>query len=357
MVQAQLVEYISSQMKLGTSKEAIRTTLAGVGWTAVDIDDSFKKSEGVPPLSTGMPTAVQPLAQQQMQAHAMPQQMPATAAAQPAAQPVHMGGVMPAQPAQPAMAKPAAMPAMAGTAPAGAAGPQVLRMSDLVSMSSSPTAQARPAAMPSSSAASMPGAMPNRKVSDVTMQASAGASAMPSASGAGSRSKPGLIIYIVGGVLILGLGGLSGYLYMQNAALGGKIGSVTGQSQSVASQIASLTSQVNALTASSTALAASTTALGAMNQELMAELSFYAVPPGTTATSTSITVNGTLGVNATKNYFLTGTYGGKVLVLNSKDPKVIAVLQPLVGSSTKLAGTLVPGTGDMTVVEVDGKTF
>ena len=46
MVQDQLVDYITAQTKLGTSREVIKTTLQGVGWQAADIDDSFKKIDG-----------------------------------------------------------------------------------------------------------------------------------------------------------------------------------------------------------------------------------------------------------------------------------------------------------------------
>lgn len=46
MVQDQLVDYISSQMKLGVSRDAIKAALTGAGWAAADVEDTLKKVEG-----------------------------------------------------------------------------------------------------------------------------------------------------------------------------------------------------------------------------------------------------------------------------------------------------------------------
>jgi len=297
MVQDQLVDYITAQTKLGTSREAMKTTLLGVGWQAVDIDDSFKKIE--------------------------------SAAAKP------MSG-------SPAMASP--------IKPAATSGPQVIRMSDLVS---SPSGQVEkvsglPAKSDPSSVAKMSAITKNAKMTDTTFEAT------PAVRG---KSKKALIPYIVFGVVIVGLAGFAAYLYVQNSSLSAQVGSVSGQSANVTAQVSSLTAQVNSLTASSAALVASTTQLTAAKQELATELSFYAVPAGVTPTSSAISVTGSLGVNAGKSYFVTALYGGKIFVANSKDAKVAAVLQPLVGSSTQLSGTFIPGSDVMTVTSVNGTTL
>src|SRR5258708_3557009 len=46
MVQDQLVDYISSQMKLGVTRDAIKSSLVGAGWQAMDVEDTLKKAEG-----------------------------------------------------------------------------------------------------------------------------------------------------------------------------------------------------------------------------------------------------------------------------------------------------------------------
>ena len=46
MIQEQLVDYISSQIKLGVSQDAIKATLTGAGWAIADVEDTFKKING-----------------------------------------------------------------------------------------------------------------------------------------------------------------------------------------------------------------------------------------------------------------------------------------------------------------------
>jgi len=45
MVQQQLVDYIKSQLGLGTTKDAVRGALISAGWQAADVDDSFAEVE------------------------------------------------------------------------------------------------------------------------------------------------------------------------------------------------------------------------------------------------------------------------------------------------------------------------
>ena len=297
MVQDQLIDYISSQIKLGTSRDAIKAALLGAGWAAADVDDSFKKFEG----------------------------------ASPAAKPM--------QPAQPvAVSSPATKPVSSG--------PQVIRMSDLVSASDGPVATISREQKPAVKMAAMGAVKP-----------AAAAQEFSAAHSVGSSSKKPLLTWIVAGVLIVGLGGLTGYFYMQSASLSGQVSTLGGQSSNVEAEVTSLSAQVSALTASGTAMGTQLSGLTQANQELMTELSFYVAPPGSAPTSTKVSINGSLSVTAGKMYILTGSYGGKVVVANSKDAKVIAVLAPLVGSSTQLGGTYMPGTDMMTVTSVGGTAF
>ena len=48
MVQDQLVEYVSSQIKLGISRDAIKSALVGVGWAPLDVEDTLQNAPGVP---------------------------------------------------------------------------------------------------------------------------------------------------------------------------------------------------------------------------------------------------------------------------------------------------------------------
>jgi cell division protein FtsL len=61
MVQQQLVDYIKSQLKVGATREEIRSNLLGAGWTSVDVDDSMKAAESGGGVSAGTPIAVSDL--------------------------------------------------------------------------------------------------------------------------------------------------------------------------------------------------------------------------------------------------------------------------------------------------------
>ena len=59
MVQDQLVEYVSSQLKLGISRDAVKTALVGVGWAPLDVEDTLKKVEGTTTAAPAQPAAPQ----------------------------------------------------------------------------------------------------------------------------------------------------------------------------------------------------------------------------------------------------------------------------------------------------------
>lgn len=233
--------------------------------------------------------------------------------------------------------------------PAKPAEPQTIKMSDLVSAAPSK----------STSFSSSPFVM--GKDAKVT---AAPTKVEPVSSSSSGRHVGGLIMYIVAGVLIVGLGALAVMFYMQNSTLSAKVASLGGQSATVTANLSSLTSQVQALNASNTAFAAQVATLSASNQSLQTDLSFYAVPPGTVATTTSLSVTGTVSGGGKALYALTTSDGAKIYVANSKDPSVMAAMLPLVASagpaapasSTQLTGTYVPGSDIMTVTAINGSS-
>ncbi len=158
-------------------------------------------------------------------------------------------------------------------------------------------------------------------------------------------------------VLILGLGGLSGFLYFQNSGLTGKIAALGNTSADVVSRVASLTGQVKALDASNTTLAAQVASLTTENEILRTNLSFAAIPPASSGAPSSETVSISGELTAGKSlYTLTTSYGVVVFVQNTKIAKVDAALKPLVNStsSVMLTGTHVPGSQYITVTAVNG---
>lgn len=306
MVQDQLTDYISSQMKLGVSRDAIRSALIAAGWAAGDVEDTLKKAENV-----NSPTA-----------RAMKPSPPMGDGA-PSGGAAIMGGA---------------------NAVPKAADPQSIRVSDLVS------------ATDVMSAAGSFGKSISKN--ERAKPAAAGRAATEVNPGLLEKKQGGSIMMIAGIMIILGLTGLAGFLYFQNSGLAAKVAALSSKSADVASRVASFKSEVQALNATTTALAAKVASLTEENRELQANLSFMGKTlTGSSATSSeTVSISGTLTAGKSPYYTLTTRYNVIVSVANSKDVRVDAALKPLVNStsSVKLTGTHVPGSGFITVTAVNG---
>lgn len=305
MVQEQLVDYISSQMKLGVSRDAIKSALVSAGWVAGDVEDTLKKAEGGMPAASAMPS---------------------------------MATAKPVQ---------SASSVSAGTAGATKSpDPQMIKVSDLVSspFSGSP---AKPVSASSSNDSSTMATKFGGTIKGNSFEAS------PSK----EKGKGMLIMGIIGGIIILGLAGLSWYFYSGNAALASQIASLNSQSASVSSQLTSLQSQFNA---SSSNLTAQIGTLTAANADLALNLSFYAVPIGTPTstadTPISVTLAGSLSGGGKAPYAITTPLGTKVFVVNSTDATIDPELKPLIGQTIQVAGTYVEGSDEMTVTSISTST-
>lgn len=295
MIQDQLVDYISSQVKLGVSRDSIKTALTGVGWAAQDVEDTLKRAEGGASAAPQQPAAIS---------------QPAVSVGQPAA----------------------------GSRQPGAA--QAINVSDLVSASLTPTilSSSRGAAQKVS-----PTMMRDNKMS------------VAPAMGEPAKKRMGKSAYLMIGLILI-LAGVSAYLYFQNSGLSSQVQALGGQNQGSASQAAALSNQVQALTASTTALTAQIAQLTAQVQELQTELSFFVAPAGQSASApVAATVAGTLS-GGKPTYVLTTAEGVKVSVKNSADAGVKVLLQPFLGATAtvQISGTHNPGTAFVTVTDVNG---
>jgi len=325
MVQDQLVDYINAQMKLGVSRDAIKTTLTGAGWQAIDVEDTLKKIE-----STKM---AQPIA-------AMP------------------AGSVSAKPAEPAFASRLA------SAGATSVQPQTIKVSDLVSASPS-------SSMPATAKSPMTGPMPGgMAASSGTAKSSNVYQASTSSVDKPRRSRGALITEIILILIIIAVGGFAGFLYMQNTTLTAQLGTLTGQSSGVNSQLSTLQAQV---AASTTALTAQVASLNTNVKELQAELAFYAPPAGIVPGATSsVAISGVVSGGGKALYVITATYGAKIYIANSKIAGIIAALTPLLGTATastttststtattspaiaQFSGTYIPGSDSLTLTAVNG---
>jgi hypothetical protein len=237
MVQDSIVDYINVQMKLGLSREVIKATLTGAGWQAADVEDTLKKVE----------------------------------AGKLVAQPV-VAAAAPAKPAEFVAAKPLG---------ASGPGPQTIKVSDLVSSSTS----SGPVMMASKPGAASPVSTGKSPLTGPAASAATAAAATKSQStfqsqtfsaGKAHGSHGALITEIILVIVIIAVGGFAGFLYMQNSSLNSQLGSLNGQSSGVNSQLSALQAQV---AASTTALTAQVTTLTADNQELQMEFLAALSPP------------------------------------------------------------------------------
>jgi hypothetical protein len=340
MVQESIVEYINAQMKLGVSRDTIKTTLTGAGWVAADVEDTLKKVE--------LAKMAQPIS-----AVSATSSLSSSPAAKPFTPAVGMGSTSPA--------------------------PQTIRVSDLVSSSTSSSPVIKPSVMPASKS-SLTGPAPASVATPAgtrtkdTFQAASYSAAKPH----GSHGM--LLTDIVLIVIILAVGGVAGFLYMQNKSLSSQLGSLNGQSSGVTSQLSALQAE---MAASTTALTAQVSSLTTQTQELQTELSFFAAPIGTTpgATSTA-TVMGIVSAGKT-GYIITTMYGAKIYVVNPKVAGVATALAPLMATATsttpasasstasstptvipatpattaQFTGIYVPGADTITLTEINGASL
>lgn len=329
MIQDQLVEYISSQLKLGISRETLKSALVGVGWAAQDVEDTMKKVESPAVSVSAVSTPVQTAPAQG--APLQPQKQPMTTAS---------------------IIAPAAV-SKVSSAPMGMGGvkspePQMIRVSDLVSSGSA-------GATSSISSFAATQAPKSNSMSQGALKTG------PAFQGAQFVQKPqgkfGVVTMVLA-VLVLLLAGFSGYLLFRN----NMTSSNTSGTAATSDQLTALQAQVQATDASNTALTAQVTSMTAQNQDILNNLALTApVPslaPANGATSSPISLSGvlSLGVGKSALYTLTTSYGTKAYVKNSADALVKAALQSLIGTSApvQISGTFVPGNPNITVTAVNG---
>jgi hypothetical protein len=326
MIQDQLVEYVSSQMKLGISRDAIKSALVGVGWQTADVEDTLKKVEGdktQPAVMAAQPTAMAQKPSVQM-GQSMPLGDPLSRLSSPLASfsPSDIVGGTKNTPSQP------------------------VRMSDFVSG----PAQAQ------SPAKSFFDKKPASAEREDLGKMMSGASEYP------PKAKGGKIMAIIEAVVIVGLAALSGFLYFQNNTLGAKVNLLGGQSSDVTSQVSNLTAQVQTFTASNANLTAQVASLTAENTDLQTSLSFVTIPFAApsigsstpSAAITSVQVNGVLHGGGSVLYFVTTASGVKVYVKNSNSTGISTALAPLLGTNVQLSGTHLLGSALLTVLSING---
>jgi hypothetical protein len=356
MVQDQLIDYVSSQIKLGVSREAIKAALISAGWVVADVDDTLKKVDSASLI--GKPTVSTPLSASSSASASGPTS-PISITAKPAqsvtASPASStpsstigGGV--ATGSRIGAASSSSSPSLSNLSslakPAGSQ-PQMMRVSDLVS---SPAASSSP--MGSNSAGNMASKYPATKVAakspvDNFMSASPKVTKSDpvSTSGKSGGGKAGVIITAIIAIIFAGL---AAYFYFGNSALASKVATLTSESNTLNGQISSLQSQMG----SSSGLVGQVATLTSSTNELELELSFYSPPAGSTAVSQiPVTISGMLS-DSNGLYSITAERGAKIFIATGTNAKTIAMFKPLVGDNVQVVGTYIPGSDEITPVSV-----
>ena len=327
MIQDQLVEYISSQIKTGISRDVIKSALVAAGWQTEDVEDTLKKIEGEKTQQVGK-EASQPIASNtpiittaSPLVSFSPSDIVGTTKNVAASQPVRMDSTAPI------------------------AGENTNK-----SFFDKKTSSIKP----------LIGSEDNKgsKVGDFFKT-------MNSPSEYPQSNKGNKIATIIEAVIILGLAAFSCFLYLQNITLSAKVGGLGGQTDA-SSQISNLNTQIQTFTASNTELTNRVASLTAENANLQMNLSFLIIPPANISGSSSVveapvmamtTMSGALSRNTKGVFILTTTYGIKISVKNSSDVKVAAALTPLIGNTVQVSGTYIQGSPSLTITDVNGSSL
>lgn len=300
MANQQLVDYIAQQLRVGMNRDAIKKALIDVGWKEGDVN------EAMAPPSASPPSGPAPQAEK-------------TATATPArtGTPVATASSKIAAPATPAT----------GNIILTGAGGVFGDVSEPLFTPATGTAKTVIIAKP--------------------------AKAAPI--GTPKRSRGGVVAAIALGVIVVVLAALLVIVYFDTMDLKAKVDVAGGEKNGLAAQIAGLNKK-------KTALEARTQELEAENKELKDALAVFATPnfnvtnPPGAVVEEKLAVKGTVAMSAGSGLYTVMLPHDIVLVIkNSKDPKVDALLRPLAKSESavSISASHVPGSREVTLLGVE----
>ncbi len=332
-------------MKAGVSADAIRAALTGVGWQVADIEDSLKKVQGdMKPASP-----------------AMPAQTPAASSPAMSAGPAAgMGGAATMRPATMGVG---ATPTDIMSNPAAKTSPAMANFGAKPAATSMPGMAAKPAATtgsPIKMSDFMSGGAASAGAGTMASKLPSNFQAPASNSPAGKTSHhmgehAGMIAEAIG---LVALAALTIYFWTENNTLAAKLNAAAAApAAGNTEQATSLQTQVQTLMASQSTLQAQVQTLTGQTTDLKTQLGFFASPVSQGSAVTG-SVAGMLNsaVSVKGLYSIRTQYDAVIYVKNGGDPKVAALLKPLVGSSVTLSGTYIPGSDALTVTGVNGSS-
>lgn len=188
-------------------------------------------------------------------------------------------------------------------------------------------------------------AEPAKKSEPVAFEKNIESYADPIASSAMATAHPrGKMLLLAFGTLALILLLAAGYLYMENASLDADVVSANQMNNALSRDHAALVEEKGSL-------AGQLAALTEENESLHAHLSFL-LGSGTTTVKT--TIRGTLNGDEKTPYTLVTASGLTVNLRNYRDPRVLPMIQSLLGNGSQLTLEHAPGSRDAVIVAVNG---
>ncbi len=336
MVNQQLREYVKQQTQLGVSKDAIKSSLLGVGWGAADVAEVL----GSPAAPVSAPSAVQlttPVFSASTAAPGMARDVSAPKGAEKSPA-ISFGGMRPS-------ASPAGIQPTTPSTPAGAA-------SKPAPVSFPVAAASKPASFESQNKSAPFFSVKTQPVAQVFSQGSAspaaGASSVSGAAAAGKKSGNHIPLLIMGAVTALSLGAAGFFWWNGNTSSSAQTNTLMSENTGLTQQVAALTGKANDLTTKANTLEAD-------NKTLSAEVAIFKTAGITVSGDVPVTVSGILSGGGKTQYAVTTPHGIMAYVKNWKDAKVDAALAPFVGKEVEIGGTHIPGYRDITVTSVNGQ--
>lgn len=336
MANQQLVDYIKQQLQLGVSKEAIKTALSQVGWPEAEVNDAFIAAQPV-----AVPAAGVEVAKTGVEVKPVEQIKPV----------VQEGAVRPAAAVAAAPVSPTTTPFSSTTrkevvSPAEFTSPLAKATSPVTGAASSPRAVAKDIFQPKGEVVFQPrvqlsgGGTPAAATAATTVTTSV--SAHPSV-------FKKYFLAVVAVVVISALGGGSAYLFLQLRSLK----TAATEIQTIRASLEQANAQIASLMDEKSSLASQLEITNSEKADLLLNLSFLVAPAGEAA-SAEATVGGIVGTGGKGQYTLTTDRGVVLNIRNSAKPEVARALQPLVGKRVSLRGSYLPGSREITVLEVNG---
>ncbi len=304
-VNQQLKDYISQQLKLGVSKDVVKSTLLGAGWSESDVSEAMASvespavSQSVSPAAAG---ETKPVEQ-----------------AQPVTNPSETVGTVKSLEVKPEIKTPAA--GSEKIPPASFVTSDIFRAKDEPLFQPKETAQ-------------KPSLADKPQIISVNEKA--------------AKTAPRqFVLPLILGILLLASLAAAGFFYYQNSGSQDQINSLSQENSSLRNQLSAFSNDKSNLTSQ-------ISSLNDTINELKNELSIFAIV-GTSTAELPVTVKGILSTGGRAGYSLTTANNIVVYVKNSKDAKVEAALKPLVGSELAIGGTHSTGSSSITVTTINGQ--